>query len=118
MSSAIVNMQLKYIRGKRPRDGHAGTLFTVVAVFRDYQSAKSVFLSNPNILSITQSDPPGIDQRGFSDVTWEGKNPGTSIQFFPVIVDPDYIKTFGVKMAEGRFFSDDFPTDRTRVHLY
>jgi putative ABC transport system permease protein len=112
IGSAIVNLQLKYLRGK-DLGMDTRNIISTFAVFRDYQSAKSVFLSNPNILSITQSDPPSIDQRGFSDVTWEGKDPGIAIQFFPVIVDPDYIKTFGVKVAEGRFFSDDFPTDRT-----
>ena len=60
---------------------------------------------------MTMSDPPNIDQRGFSNVSWEGKDPGTEIQFFPKNVDPDYLKTFGCRMAEGRFFSYEFPSD-------
>jgi putative ABC transport system permease protein len=56
-----------------------------------------------------------MDQRGFSNLSWEGKDPTTEIQFFPVAVDPDYIKTFGGTMVEGRFFSDEFPTDRTEA---
>ncbi len=114
IGSAIVNMQLKYVRGK-DLGMDTRNIISTFAVFRDYQSAKSVFLGNPDILSITQSDPPTLDQRGFSNVTWEGKDPGILIQFFPVTVDPDYIKTLGVKMAEGRFFSDDFTTDRTEA---
>ena len=35
------------------------------------------------------------------------------IQFFPVSVDPDYLITFGTRMSEGRFFSEEFPADRT-----
>jgi putative ABC transport system permease protein len=114
IGSAIVNRQLKYIRGKDLGIDTRNILNTFV-MFRDYQSAKSIFLNNPDIISITLSDPPSIDQRGFSNVTWEGKNIGTEIQFFPVAVDPDYIKTFRVKMASGRFFSDEFPTDRTEA---
>jgi putative ABC transport system permease protein len=114
IGSAIVNRQLKYIRGKDLGIDTRNILTTEV-VFRDYQSAKSIFLNNPDIISMTLSDPPGIDQRGFSNVSWEGKDPGTGIQFFPVAVDPDYIKTFRVTMAEGRFFSDEFPTDRTEA---
>ena len=114
IGSAIVNRQLKYIRGKDLGIDTRNILTTQV-VFRDYQSAKSIFLNNPDIISMTMSDPPCIDQRGFSNVSWEGKDPGTEIQFFPVAVDPDYIKTFGVTMAEGRFFSDEFPTDRTEA---
>ena len=114
IGSAIVNRQLKFIRGKDLGIDTRNILTTQVVV-HDYQSAKSIFLNNPDIISMTMSDPPGIDQRGFSNVSWEGKDPGTEIQFFPVAVDPDYIKTFGVTMAEGRFFSDEFPTDRTEA---
>jgi putative ABC transport system permease protein len=63
-------------------------------------------------LSVTASDPPQLDQRGTSDVSWEGKNPEDKIQFFPVTVDPDYLQTFRVGLAEGRFFSRDFPADQ------
>jgi ABC-type antimicrobial peptide transport system permease subunit len=111
MGSTIVNRQLKYMRTKE-LGMDTSNIITTEGFFRDYPSAKSIFLSNPDILSMTISDPPNIDQRGFSNVTWEGKDPGTVIQFFPVNVDPDYLKTFGVKMAEGRFFSDEFSTDR------
>jgi putative ABC transport system permease protein len=114
MGSAIVNRQLKYMRAK-DLGMDTRNIITTEARFRDYQSAKSIFLSNPDILSMTLSDPLNIDQRGFSNVTWEGNDLGTVIQFFPVNVDPDYLKTFGVKMAEGRFFSDEFSTDRTEA---
>jgi len=112
IGSAIANRQLKYVREKDLGMDTRNIIITE-AYFRDYQSAKSIFLSNPDILSMTISDPPNIDQRGFSNVSWEGKDPGTVIQFFPLNVDPDYLKTFGVKMDAGRFFSDEFPTDRT-----
>ena len=109
--SAIVNSQLKFLKSK-DLGMDTRNIVATEGIFRDYQSAKSIFLNNPNIISITMSDPPNIDQRGFSNVTWEGKDQGAEIQFFPVGVDPDYLKTFGVKMASGRFFSDEFPTDR------
>ncbi len=31
-------------------------------------------------------------------------------------VDIDYLRTFGMKMAEGRFFSKEFPTDENEVY--
>jgi putative ABC transport system permease protein len=114
VGSAIVNRQLKYLRTKDLGMDTRNIIITE-AYFRDYQSAKSIFLSNPDILSMTISDPPNIDQRGISNVTWDGKEPLTEIQFFPVNVDPDYLKTFRVKMAAGRFFSEDFSTDRTEA---
>ena len=112
IGATIVNRQLKYV-GEKDLGMDTRNIIITEAYFSDYKSAKSIFLSNPDILSMTVSDPPNIDQRGFSNVKWEGKDPGTVIMFFPVIVDPDYLKTFGVKMAAGRFFSDEFPGDRT-----
>jgi len=114
IGSTIANRQLKYVREKDLGMDTRNIIITE-AYFRDYQSAKSTFLSNPDILSMTISDPPNIDQRSISNVSWEGKDPGTEIQFFPVNVDPDYIKTFRVKMSAGRFFSDEFSTDRTEA---
>jgi putative ABC transport system permease protein len=111
-ASVIVNRQNKFLRtkdlGMDTRD-----ILVTEGVFRDVQSAKNIFLNNPDIISITVSDPPNIDQRGFSNVIWEEKIQGTEIQFFPVSVDPDYLKTFGVKMVAGRFFSDEYSSDRT-----
>ena len=112
IGATIVNRQLKYVREKDLGMDTRNIIITE-AYFSDYKSAKNIFLSNPDILSMTISDPPNIDQRGFSNVKWEGKDPETVIMFFPVMVDPDYLKTFGVKMAAGRFFSDEFPGDRT-----
>ena len=114
IGSVIVGRQLKFIREKDlGMDTHNVVNFE--GVFREGQSAKNVFLSDPRILSITQSDPPRLDQRGRSDVTWEGKDPGNIVQFLPINVDPDYITVMGTSMTEGRFFLDDFPTDRTEA---
>jgi ABC-type antimicrobial peptide transport system permease subunit len=112
--SAVVDRQLRYARTK-DLGMDTGNIIITEARFRfnEYQTVKNIFLSNPDILSVTYSTPPNIDQRGFSDVTWEGKDPSSVIQFFPVSVDPDYIKTFRTSMSAGRFFSDEFPADIT-----
>ncbi|MRS02440.1 ABC transporter permease [bacterium] len=112
--SAVVSRQLKYARSSVPGMDTSNIIITE-GRFRvdEYQAVKNSLLGNPEILNVTYSDPPNIDQRGFSDVTWEGKDPASVIQFFPVRVDPDYLKTFGTGMSAGRFFSDEFTTDRT-----
>ncbi len=112
--SAVVNRQLKYARSL-DLGMDTGNIIITEGKFRfnEYETAKNALLSNPEILNITYSNPPNIDQRGFSDVTWEGKDPASVIQFFPVSVDPDYLKTFGTRMSAGRFFSEEFPADRT-----
>ena len=59
IGSTIANRQLKYVREKDLGMDTSNIIITE-AYFRDYQSAKSIFLSNPDILSMTISDPPNI----------------------------------------------------------
>lgn len=117
IGSVVVDRQMKFIR-ERNLGMDTRNVMTFETVFRDSNSAataKNILLSNPNIISFTQSDPPQFDQRGMSNVSWEGKNPTDKIQFFPVSADADYIKTFHISLAEGRFFSNDFPADRNEA---
>ncbi len=114
MGTAVVGRQLSFVRGKNLGiDTH--NVVTTGAVFRDSAAARNAFLANPNVLSVTWSDPPQMEQRGIPGVTWEGKDPGDESQFFPVTVDPDYLQTFRVGLVEGRFFSRQFPTDTTQA---
>jgi len=110
MGTAIVGRQLQYVREKDLGiDTH--DVITTFVDFQDFQTVKNAFLANPNVLSVTRSSPPQKEQRGLSGVTWEGKAGAEGSEFFPVPVDPDYLETFRVGMAEGRFFSRDFPAD-------
>jgi len=112
MGTAVVGRQLAFVRGK---DLGIDTHNVVLgwAFFRDFQPVRDAFLANPNVLSVTRSSPPQKEQRSLPDVSWEGKAQGDGSQFFPVTVDPEFLTVFRVSMAEGRFFSREFPTDAT-----
>lgn len=114
MGTAVVGRQLKYVREK-DLGIDARHVVTMGAPFRDPAAVRSAFLANPNVESVTWSDPPQKEQRGIPQVSWEGKAAGDEARFFPVVVDPDYLKTFRVGLAEGRFFSRDVPTDTTEA---
>ena len=114
MGTAIVGRQLKFVQEKNLGiDTH--NVVTSGAEFRDFQAVKNAFLAKPNVLSATLSARPQKEQRALSDVSWEGKDTQDESQFFPVTVDPDYLQTFRIGMAEGRFFSREFPTDATEA---
>jgi putative ABC transport system permease protein len=52
---------------------------------------------------------------GVSWATFENRN--EPITGRGIIVDDEYIKTLGIELVEGRFFSKDFPTDSLAVVL-
>jgi putative ABC transport system permease protein len=112
IGTAVVDRQLKFV-GEKDLGIDTHNVVTFNGFFDQFPSARNILLANPSVLNVTCSDSPQFDQRGISDVTWEGKNPEDEILFFPVRVDADYLQTFRIGLAEGRFFSRDFPSDVT-----
>jgi ABC-type antimicrobial peptide transport system permease subunit len=83
---------------------------------RHYQAFKNELLKNSRILSITRANTtPVYRESGAAgyEVSWEGKQTNDNFTGIKVMgVDTDYIKTFNIEMAEGRFFSESFPADQ------
>jgi len=85
-------------------------------VGKSYSAVKNRLLNNPRILGMTVVDS-FLDEPNSSAtndvIRWEGQNAGESLPWLIVRgVDFDFQKTFGLEMAEGRFFSREFPSDR------
>jgi putative ABC transport system permease protein len=81
-------------------------------------SLKTALLKLPAVQSVSISDYLPIDgtKRNGNSFWNEGKqntDGGLDCQFW--LVDNDYIKTLGIKMAAGRNFSPDVPTDSQAV---
>jgi len=74
---------------------------------------KAELLSNPNIQNVTLVDVAPYrwqSNAGVGDVHWEGKT-NQQVKMVMTNVDFDFLKTFGLKMAQGRFFSKEYSTD-------
>lgn len=52
-----------------------------------------------------------------SGISWQGKDPNLSVDFLTERISLDYPKLIGWKIAAGRNFSKDFPTDTGAVIL-
>jgi len=113
IGTIVVDKQLQYIRNKDL--GIDINRVLTLLLRAPYDVMKNAFLPHPGVLSMTQSLPPGQDMRSVTDISWEGKITEHDIHFYPVPVDPDYIETFHIEMAEGRFFSEDISSDRTEA---
>jgi len=84
----------------------------VLTIEAPRRGMKEAMLANPSVLSTSGAIPPGEEIREITTVSWEGKDRETVIPFMPVEVDEDYLDTFRLRMAEGRFFSKDIASDR------
>jgi ABC-type antimicrobial peptide transport system permease subunit len=52
---------------------------------------------------------------GGGGIDWEGKDPNGGIEFNGLYIDYELIEMLGLKMEEGRTFSDKFGSDRNKV---
>jgi hypothetical protein len=77
------------------------------------QAVKSELLSNSDIESISLTFSGQLRWSESCGFEWEGKQPGDEFDMGINRVDYDYLRTFGMELASGRFFSDEFTTDAT-----
>lgn len=84
-------------------------------VANNYATIKNELLNRPDILNVTRTNTTldTTQSTATSDViSWEGKDANESISWLHVVgVDFDYLDTFELEMAEGRFFSKEYPSD-------
>ena len=77
------------------------------------QMVKGELLKYPNIESVTVSTRGLVSWSSSFGIDWEGEPPDRVFDVGFNQVDQDYLETFGMEMAEGRFFSKEFPSDLT-----
>ena len=79
------------------------------------ESIRNEFLKQPGILSFTRGFPPTLSDRGhpYGTFSWEGKKPEETLTFDWIPAYYDYLETYKIELIQGRFFSRDFPEDKS-----
>jgi putative ABC transport system permease protein len=94
------------------REGMIQAYHQTADIHNHFEAVKYDLLKSGAISSIAESGSPVTsiwsDQSGFS---WEGMPPGLQPDMGVVRVSPDFGKTIGWQIKEGRDFSRDFVTD-------
>jgi ABC-type antimicrobial peptide transport system permease subunit len=70
-----------------------------------FESLQKDLLQIPSVVSVSSAGhlPTEIFSNG-GGYSWEGKNPDQDVLISSTWVDDAYLKTFGIKLKEGRFF--------------
>jgi putative ABC transport system permease protein len=85
-------------------------------IYGKYDAFKNKLLSNPGILSISRSEPMDEKSLGNTEgINWEGKK--KRFISWLLHVDQDFAKTYKIKMREGRFYSEQYPSDETGAYV-
>jgi putative ABC transport system permease protein len=80
-------------------------------------TVKNELKKHSNIQSVTVSSNSLTRWQTSFGISWEGKQPD---QIFDVgfnKVDYDFVETFGLQMVEGRFFSQQYPSDASEAYV-
>ena len=114
-----VNKQLKYLKTRDLGYNRDNIVYTGLAreISGNYRTIQTELMRNPDIISMTRSSSTmdkAYTTTGGDAVRWEGQSgeiimPKTHL----MRADPEFIETFDIDMVDGRFFSSEFPHDRT-----
>lgn len=118
INTMVVYRQLEFIRNK-PLGFEKERLLNVPlrgSMQKTSDHLKSEWLQNPGVLSVSAAQDDITDYGTNTwDVSWKGKLPDDRILTTVTTVDYDYVTTLGIKLAAGRLFSRDYPTDTMSV---
>ncbi|MCW3107779.1 MAG: FtsX-like permease family protein [Segetibacter sp.] len=118
----IITQQMNFIKNKSL--GFNSTAVVEVnfhgdnSVLTHYTSARNELLKDPYILNVSQHSQNIVGGLGNGWTTTENlKGEEISTSLYGFAVDENYLNTYNMKLAAGRFFSKDIPTDSTKAVL-
>lgn len=82
---------------------------------KNYTTIKQELLASGVVASVTKSNSPITDIYATNLLDWPGKPTDQKALFTTIATEYDYTKTMGIKMLEGRDFSEDFKSDTSAV---
>jgi predicted permease len=121
LGTLMIFRQVHYLRGHDVGYNRDNIVYFGIGTrFRNnFDTIKTELLTNPNILNATLTDIAPYrwqSNAGYGDVHWEGKT-NQQVKMVMMSVDYDYLDTFGLTMAQGRFFSKRYSTDASDAYV-
>ncbi len=111
----FIGKQLSFIQSKNLGFNKEQILMisTRGALQQNVAIVKDEFLKYPFVQSaaVSATDLTSFQGAGTGPIDWEGKNSGKVLEVGFNFVDEDFAKTLQIKMAQGRFFSKEYPSD-------
>jgi len=81
----------------------------------NYTALKLELLQSGAVEAVTRSNSKITQINSNNFVGWPGKPEDLRVIFTTIATEYDYTKTMGIKMLEGRDFSEEFTTDTTAI---
>ena len=105
--TVVVYKQINYINKKNLGYEKENVIWMYMTgeLRQQFDSIKHELLKNPNVINISAADSTPIERETWSDnLSWEGKKKDETISMEVTAVDYNFLETFNIGMAQGRFF--------------
>lgn len=120
ISTLVVTKQMRFIRNKDigiNKDHVINiTLFSGESR-RNVKILKEELLKNPNILNASASTFSPLGGGGNNSANWEGKTDDNDVYVRWYFADYDFLDTYQIDLVEGRYFSEEFTSDRKSAYI-
>jgi len=86
-------------------------------VNKKFELLKNRMEANPEVISVSRSEPVSSSLTRTTTVSWEGKPANEEKAIWVLHSDCNLAATYKFQMVQGRFFSNEYPTDRTSAFV-
>jgi putative ABC transport system permease protein len=117
IGTIVIYQQIQLVKG-RELGYDQENLITVAynnEVSKNYRPIKLDLLSTGVVEAVTKSNSAITDINSNNFLGWPGKPDELRVIFTTIATEYDYSKTMGIKIVEGRDFSEDFKSDTSSI---
>lgn len=117
LATVVVYQQIQHVRDRDM--GYDPDNMLIVSMSNDirnhFKAIKTELLQTGVVDAVTKSNSAITNLDSWSPVNWPGKPDDQKYFFSITATEYDYVKTMGLKLLDGRDFSEDFKTDSNAV---
>jgi putative ABC transport system permease protein len=117
ISMIVIYNQIQLVKGRNI--GYSQENLITVPYNEDlrktFPSLKAELLASGAVESVVRSNSPITNIISANWLAWPGKPNDLKVLFGTIATDYDWAKTMGIKMLEGRDFSEDFKSDSNAI---
>lgn len=113
LTTLVVYQQIQHIRERDLGYNPDNLMIVDISddIYKNYEPLKTALLQSGVVEAMTRSASSITRQDSWSPVDWPGKPKDQKFFFSMLATGYDYVKTIGLKLTEGRDFSEDFKSD-------
>lgn len=120
IATTVVFSQIRFMKQQKLAFNKENIVFFPIKgkIGRQFTAVKQALLQNSDILGVTAQNYLFLDTSWrTTGVDWEGRDPEARRDIITHRVDMDFFEVMGMQLAEGRFFSSEFPTDEKEAFI-